>query len=795
MAEIPPKRRPAQRAPQAAPGRRPAVARGPVRQAPPRPRPQGGNGPKTRVKPRPARRTARRPAGRPTRRAPPPQQKKSTLWIWITAAAALVVLIGGAIVVAVNLGPEDTKPVVERPDQPPKHGPDPEPPKSPDILELAEGPVTEGTVRLLLARADELENEGKLKRARSGLQKFRDRDEVQSLAPRSSLKRKVIERIGDLTDAIQKLSAEQQGLVNLYIDRLWTALADWDLAEAERILAEAEEKIADDSEFDEPRSKLEAMADANKKLGPLEARGGRLSSGELSAVKGFVDSSFPEIVRRAEKIYVAHVAPPLLAEGKRLLDERIETAKRNYARAKGKKVPEGGGSAEGTTIDFFRRPRWGTALDPVMENLPDDLQVVRERYLRTYRKLRGRADQLSSAEGRDLDEFAEMLAPFPQVHYYRALGAFIKEDYRTAEKAAKLATDLEPRYGEAWVLRARVATEWSQFATAEGHLDKAAESLPDLPEIYLNRALIRIYQERKEQAKKELEFALKVAPKNFAITFTVNLLRGAIAGPKFMIATPHQHRTKHYVVYTDISAERAKEIGEMLEAIRPWYGAIVGGQIQQDNAVRVYVFKRREEFAMYGAPSPGVLGWYHPIYREFVFYDMPDDREQFLHIMFHEGFHQYVRVAIPNVPRWLNEALAEYAASARIKDGRVVGEGSIDEFLGKGRMPHASLSGPQEIRENFVDAYYQSPNWGYASGWSLVHCMFRYEGGRYKHHIRGYIAALRKGHTPREAHRKTMPSREDRGALYSGWRRHREQLLEEFGPDAGKKKDEEEGGE
>jgi hypothetical protein len=144
--------------------------------------------------------------------------------------------------------------------------------------------------------------------------------------------------------------------------------------------------------------------------------------------------------------------------------------------------------------------------------------------------------------------------------------------------------------------------------------------------------------------------------------------------------------------------------------------------------------------------------------------------------MFHEGFHQYVRVAIPNIPRWLNESLAEYGASARVVDGKLVNQGTIDEFL-VGRFPGVDMGGgPNLIRERFAEAYYQDTNWGYAGGWTLVHFFFEYEGGRYAGHLKRYLDGLVKGSTPREAHRASMPATADRSALYSAWQKHYEEM-------------------
>ena len=89
------------------------------------------------------------------------------------------------------------------------------------------------------------------------------------------------------------------------------------------------------------------------------------------------------------------------------------------------------------------------------------------------------------------------------------------------------------------------------------------------------------------------------------------------------------------------------------------------------------------------------------------------------------------------------------------------------------------------IRDRFAEAYYQDTNWGYAGGWTLVHFFFEYEGGRYAGKLKRYIAGLRKGETPREAHRAMKLPREDRTAVFGAWQKHFKRLKEEAKTDPG----------
>lgn len=700
----------------------------------------------------------------PARAAAPPPKKKSKALIW---SLAVVVLLGGGVGAAVVMT-SDNKPPVEPP--PKEKGPDPVVDTKPaDIFEVARGPLNDTTVALLLKRADEMEAEGKHKKVRDAVRLYLDRDDVKELAPRNSWKVSVVERESMLTRRIQEIAEEQGDKVNELVSQITDALTEWKLDEAASLLSKAEEIALDGSDLDNSREKLEAMRRAKAAL----------DGGDVKAIEALKDSPHLEIQERALAAWAATLMPPLLEESRRLLDKQIADAKANFERVRSGDAPTGGGEADAEAMwAFFSKPRATTAIDPVMEKLQSLESTLGNRYDSIARKLKNKSD-LSSTDARELEQLAEQLAPLPQIHFSHALGAYMSEDYAGAEAAVKKATEIEARFGEAWLLRARVAMERNKLEDAAGFLDKTEALVPDLPDIYLNRALLHIYHERNDDAEAALQTALKLAPAEMGVWAVVNQLRGVIEGPKYTTSEPFEHRTKHYVVRTDISVDLAKDFGEQLEVMRENYAKVAGAPATQNYQVPVIIFKRRQEFDRYGRMPPGVLGYYSPIFRQFVFYD-GGDREELLHVMFHEGFHQYVREVIPNIPRWLNESLAEYSAGARVVDGKLVNAGAVDDFLSK-RITQAEQSdalggGPDTLRERFAEAYYQDTNWGYHGGWILIHYLFNENESA----IKRYLALLRTGSTPREANRQSMPAREDRSLMYGGWQAHFKKLKETY---------------
>jgi hypothetical protein len=759
------------------PARPPTAAPKPVaRPAPPRPaagpakplRPAVVPRPKPRLKTqaRTIRDVSRAQASAMSRRSM--SSSRSSRWIWVTAGLlVLVAALAGTVAVVLKKKPPPETTVVEQP-KPPEPARDVEPSKpKPDPL----------------AEADALAQQGDLRGARDLLQKALDGPEMAALTPRDPRKLRLRERIDGLNRQIQAAAAERAGGVQAFVDQLNEALTDWKLEEAEAVLAKAEAEVGQSPDLEEPRRRLTLMREAKQKLDPLRARAAALTPEELGTLAALEESPILEIKLEARRLAATHKAKPFLEEGRKLLEERIRRSREQYARLTGAgagEAPAEGEGAEGELWKFFMRPRIATALDPLTEKIAEALPEG-DRFEKLCRKVESLEldGDLSYTDTVELDELAEELGALPQVHFLRAAGLYIKQDYRGSAEAAARAVEREPRFGEAWLLSARVAMERNRLEDSERALDKAFELLPDLPDICLNRALLHIYRGRSAQAEAQLALALKLAPKDVGLQGIVRQLRGVIKGPTFSIEKPFEARTKHYLVRTDISQETADDFAGQLEAMRSHYAAVLGAEAKQDYQVPVLIFKQRKEFQRYGGMPPGVLGYYSPIYRQFVFYDLSSDkrlgRDGFIHVMFHEGFHQYVREVIPNIPRWLNEAMAEYASSARVVDGKVTGAGSVDKALITMRLGSAAADGEQGWVPRLFGkgAYYHPYYWGYDNGWGLIHFLYQYEGGR---HIKGYLEALRKGESPREAALLSMPAQEDHHLVYSRWAAHLEKL-------------------
>ena len=697
---------------------------------------------------------------------PPPRKSRKLLLIGVIAVPVLILVVFAVVPSKERQrNPQATPVSVTPPPATPKDSPPKIPPRHSDP-----------EVNVVLLRVDELMRKADYTAA---LNVCKIEIEAIEASGRSDLEtRKLLRSLREKRTDVELTQHEaEKSLRNearFIADEIDENLQDWKLAIAEQALTANVRLLSLAEMYDDPHHKLEEMKRAASILDPMEGRAGgaSLSEADHADLAKLLENEFDAIKDRAQVFVIRDAAQPLLEEGRRLLDQKIALSKKRFGELSAeKKTTEPDPSSNDS--DFFRRPRSVTALDPIMERLPDEpSQNKYTQGLDTLRTFDSLDPVHSKGTGlRDLTELKDKLDVFPAFHFYYAISLFFAGDVKAAADHAQRAIDLEPKFGEAWGLRARIAIERSKFEEADQAIDKAESLCPDHPEIYLYRAFLNLYRGKMAAAKSDLQLARKMGPDNPLLLDATKEMGNIIDGPK--VHLPYEVKSQNYTVKTDVSQERAQMILDQLEAMRPLYAKVCGEAAKQQAPVPVFMFKNRDEFNDYGHAGENALGYYSPIYRQFVFYEVPVDLEGTLHVLRHEGFHQYVHMVIPNIPRWVNEALAEYTGGSKLEGGKIKEEGFVTPFLKQNRldqMTDASLDGAT-LKDMLRNAYDFGPNIGYADGWTLFHFLFKYKGGFYKERARLYIDALRAGKQPREAFAAALPPKEY-GGIYSEWKEH-----------------------
>jgi hypothetical protein len=299
-----------------------------------------------------------------------------------------------------------------------------------------------------------------------------------------------------------------------------------------------------------------------------------------------------------------------------------------------------------------------------------------------------------------------------------------------------------------------------------------------MPEIYLLRALLGYYKSQidpaaretsRTQASADLELALRLEPTNLTLRRTAKRIRNVLRGPLWAGDRTWEVRSKNYVSRTDTSEEKAKWMVDHLEAVRPLYAKVLRCEGEQQFPAEVFLFSTAEQYHNYGAfttedPGAGTAGYFHPEYRQFLFYQM-ENEEGTLHVLIHEGFHHYARMVIPHLPSWLNEACAEYVGGCTIKNGKVEQEGVVNPFL-KERIQGMVMWQKEGWEPASFEEMMKSVGWrmdSYYQGWAMVYWFLRAEDGKYAHFLHTYIDVLRNEQmSGEEAFHRAFPNREDR---------------------------------
>ncbi len=220
--------------------------------------------------------------------------------------------------------------------------------------------------------------------------------------------------------------------------------------------------------------------------------------------------------------------------------------------------------------------------------------------------------------------------------------------------------------------------------------------------------------------------------------------------------------TAHYTIYSTATQQQTILIGEASESLYAAYTDFFKDMIdakEHKGRLRMRLYKDRDEFKAHNWSAPWAEAFYHNPYC-YAYY--PESEANPYHWMIHEGTHQLNReVAHFKVPEWIDEGLATYFGSSKIRNGRLQpGEidvntypiwilqtisltGNLQKDINNNKIiPLRALitgtGGPNIIRHF---------NLYYVHYWSLTHFLFHYTNGKYSD---GYKSLIRAGGTLEE---------------------------------------------
>ncbi|MCP3917727.1 MAG: DUF1570 domain-containing protein [bacterium] len=126
----------------------------------------------------------------------------------------------------------------------------------------------------------------------------------------------------------------------------------------------------------------------------------------------------------------------------------------------------------------------------------------------------------------------------------------------------------------------------------------------------------------------------------------------------------HEHRSKNFVVASDIDARTCEEASQVLEvALARYQSALPAPAGASLGPYSVYLFSCEEGFRGYFQDISGVrienaAGLYSPWLDQLLIWNLPE-HDEMMQTVRHEGLHQYLDSIMSDPPSWFNEGLAE----------------------------------------------------------------------------------------------------------------------------------------
>ena len=345
---------------------------------------------------------------------------------------------------------------------------------------------------------------------------------------------------------------------------------------------------------------------------------------------------------------------------------------------------------------------------------------------------------------------------------------------RAAARYYERALNRFPEFPEALAARAELHMLAEEWEIGKDLLDRALALRPDLPLAQLLLARMRYREGDSAQALEVAGVAKMLAPLDEETRGKAQMIRNIVHGPLWN--RTNEHRTEHYIVRSDLSSKKCAEYAAHLETMRGVYASALGLPALAKKQAQVLIFNAEEGYHSYmsftaGSRLENTLGVFSTWYGQLALYE-DAEREETLGVLYHEGFHQYLKSVLPQgAPIWFNEGMAEYVGATTLQDGKLVKTGGIQE--GRLRNLKAAirygwkpLPFKRIMAETHVEFMSVNPAFRYAQAWSMIHFFMN----DHRPLLRRYIQRLSEGDTAEEAFDATF-AKEDLPALQAAWHR------------------------
>ena len=196
----------------------------------------------------------------------------------------------------------------------------------------------------------------------------------------------------------------------------------------------------------------------------------------------------------------------------------------------------------------------------------------------------------------------------------------------------------------------------------------------------------------------------------------------ACASPPVRTQGWSELRSRHFVLYSDLPAERARALAIDLERFRAAVAHVTSARrFDSPIPIRIFAFERGSSFRRF-TPQRGVGGWIRATPRSYDVALAASLTEESRSILYHEYVHFVMRNQ-PDIayPKWYQEGFAELLSTARVSGDQLI-LGDVDRnrasWILHGKRPPIETLLDSEAFADFDEEEMAS---FYAWAWLLVH--------------------------------------------------------------------------
>jgi len=333
---------------------------------------------------------------------------------------------------------------------------------------------------------------------------------------------------------------------------------------------------------------------------------------------------------------------------------------------------------------------------------------------------------------RKIEEAARASFEFHAAHYMWAALMYRRDPEGALYRCDRVLRGVE-NFFEAKVVKAEALMMLGRADEARDLISEALAERPGYAPAHVAQANMMIVDGEYGKAYDVLEVADALSPGDPTTQAIMMRAQALKEGPSW--ANGKIVETEWYALNTDY-IDDAERLANHLEAIRARYEEAFPNLINPEAKKRissVLVFREPEDYYRYSYRttqdrSENTLGHFNPSTGQLLlFLDADIDEPGSLHVVYHEGTHQWSHGMGVSLPFWANEGIAEYVGGTILSDDGEIKERAITDPFLKKRLK--SLTGNWENRKDFIDIMSETPGefysgftgLKYAQAWTMVH--------------------------------------------------------------------------